>query len=118
LVQNGNEHFGVDAVENIIEEHASLGDIVNLLGFVCLKNRGNNQYDCLDSISLNVFRVTLPLSKDTSPASFPVVAKSFLEYITNCDRNSLELSKSTLADVNPLAVEICELFSDVNSNEV
>lgn len=47
-------------------EHGSSasGDLLNILEFIPLQNRGNNQYDCYDSLSGCIIRLTLPMIVD------------------------------------------------------
>jgi hypothetical protein len=119
LAQNGNETFGVDNIATIISEHGSCasGDLLNILEFIPLKNRENNEYDCYDSLSGCIIRLSLP---SDDPSSSPVLATSLSDYIQKCSRGSLSVPKivsSTLGSVNIIASQVCDLFNSAKNAE-
>jgi hypothetical protein len=116
LAQNGNDVFAVNSIQTIsseFETHNQYGGLLSILEFVPLANRGNNQFDCLDSFSGCVVRTTIPVGSGSS--AYPVVAKSFAEYCKKCAvSNQPALEALTLGNVNEIAAQVCDLFKDAS----
>jgi len=120
LAQNGNISFGIDEINKITAEYESQSlDLLNILEFIILKICGEGQYDCLDSLTGLVIRITIPVVADDS-GSFPVVANSLLDYVKKfiSGKGSPKFESSTLGQVNKFAAEVCGLFKTAREQEV